>query len=578
MAIRFDYQVGAGLIGAYAAGQSAARQRKQKYAMDMWQQERQLQARQQEQMAGFKYRTAMGTGGQGLGAGGQGFGQQAGTWADPFAKAGTPEERVQINAQRQANARAERMGQPTPYPKAEPQPIPAQTRDEIQHKWALEAKEQARGEAVGDAEAAAQRAQDAEIENDIQAGKLELTPRAQAEIKKIDDGLIEAMTGGQLDEAGKSEAVQKANEKKGEIKRWGTQLAEDPNKGMLVADEDTGLLRPPAEGERATHRKGAPGQPPEMLPEEVERRTTEKEEKKAAAAAQADEQKRLDAAWEAEQTRFDELNKLYITELGKELTANTAAILKRLTDQIDDQSERKEKARTAAEAARGGQAGGPSGGTGGARPPATPGQAPGDTVVVDPATEDFKVPQRPDEAFSTLDENNQPIAPQAPESQQPEPFPLPPEPGPQQPGQSPAPLMADDPSNWPAPALAVQKIDSIPMSQWPSTGKATAQEMADKGWAYGTVLDSKGQPTKKRAWERAPQDRPKPTQRPTGGNAAPQQPGKDPLPAGMPPGTIRIDTYPPIYKLPPNATQAHVEALPSGTLFIGPDGKKRRKN
>lgn len=48
MAIRMSYQTGAGLMGAYAAGQAAAQRRSQKYILDRWEEERRRQQRLQE--------------------------------------------------------------------------------------------------------------------------------------------------------------------------------------------------------------------------------------------------------------------------------------------------------------------------------------------------------------------------------------------------------------------------------------------------------------------------------------------------------------------------------------------------
>lgn len=107
MGIRFVHQAGAGMIGAFAAGQAASKRRGQKYALDRMQQQQQHQNRMQERLAGSKYRGALGGGRRGGGmAGGMG-----GRWVDPVAASASPNVNVQRNAQYRAAARAGRLGQ-----------------------------------------------------------------------------------------------------------------------------------------------------------------------------------------------------------------------------------------------------------------------------------------------------------------------------------------------------------------------------------------------------------------------------------------------------------------------------------
>ena len=130
-------------MAAYSAGSNISQQRKKKQMLDMWQEERRAQQRR-----GNIYRSAMG----GRRAQQQ-LGQQQGTWVDPLQEAlsgaaakkaeyhpfGGGEEdtgnmAVQIKSQRQANARAQRMGKPLPYPQAEAHYEPPLTKEQIEKK------------------------------------------------------------------------------------------------------------------------------------------------------------------------------------------------------------------------------------------------------------------------------------------------------------------------------------------------------------------------------------------------------------------------------------------------------------
>ncbi len=141
MAIRIEHQPSGAAVGraAYTAARNKARQRQQKNALDMWQEERREQRRY-----GNIYRNAIG-GRRARQVGQQQ--QQVTGWKDPLQTAldadvsfGEEDTRsknaVQIKAQRKTNARALRMGKPIPFPEAEMQPIYAPTEAEIdQKKW-----------------------------------------------------------------------------------------------------------------------------------------------------------------------------------------------------------------------------------------------------------------------------------------------------------------------------------------------------------------------------------------------------------------------------------------------------------
>ncbi len=181
MAIRIEHQPSGAAVGmaAYATGRGRARQRQQKNALDMWQEERREQRR-----SGNIYRRAMGRSRtQQLGQ------QQQGTWEDPLALAvagaedakasgtdafgqpmpGMEDQRkssikkaVQIKAQRKANARALRMGKPIPFPEAEMQFTPAPTKEEVRRRQKLEDRDEGREYQEG--QAALKRKQSAEDE------------------------------------------------------------------------------------------------------------------------------------------------------------------------------------------------------------------------------------------------------------------------------------------------------------------------------------------------------------------------------------------------------------------------------
>ncbi len=169
MAIRVSHQPSGAAVGmaAYATGRGRARQRQQKNALDMWQEERREQRR-----SGNIYRNAIG----GRRARQVGQQQQQGTWTDPLALAvagaedatasgtdafGRPvpgmidqskssrKKAVQIKAQRKANARALRMGKPEPYPEAEMQFTPAPTKEEVRRQQKLDDRDENRKYAEG---------------------------------------------------------------------------------------------------------------------------------------------------------------------------------------------------------------------------------------------------------------------------------------------------------------------------------------------------------------------------------------------------------------------------------------------
>ncbi len=128
MAIRFEHQAGAGLIGAFAAGQAARSRRGQKYAMDMMMQNRRHQQVMQQRMAGAYGRYGLGRGRRGGGGAGGG-----GRLIDPLA-ADSPlalSDPVQHKAALQARGRKSRLGEP----------IPGQWQPQFTPQWKLDQEE-----------------------------------------------------------------------------------------------------------------------------------------------------------------------------------------------------------------------------------------------------------------------------------------------------------------------------------------------------------------------------------------------------------------------------------------------------
>lgn len=177
MAIRVLHQPAGSAVGAaaYMAGLGAGAERRRKYAMDMWQDERRLQARREDLEMGYKYRSALGGrrglprmagGGAVALAGGDGgalqvppemaaqqaAAQQANLLMTPAQRVaqrrediataksgpGTPEQRVLNRNQDEANARAMRQGRPLPYPHRVPVTAAPLTEAQQQRQWDLE--------------------------------------------------------------------------------------------------------------------------------------------------------------------------------------------------------------------------------------------------------------------------------------------------------------------------------------------------------------------------------------------------------------------------------------------------------
>ncbi len=303
MAIRILHQPSGAAVGAaaFAAGQGKARQRQQKYALDI--------ARDERRYSGSKYRLAAAGGAARQRLGQQGVAQQpAGTMVDQLDDPNlTPEQRRTIQSQRRRNAAARRAGGGDRFPDAEPQFKAARTKDQIRRAQELKDDERNRQFAMDDAkqkrdderrinerelgedqdkiDAAMQVARDAELENDRQAGKLTYSARAQTEIDKLDADLIEVRKDKGLDAAQKAEATEQINEQRREINRWGLETPEDPNKfGFNLED---GRLVPAEPGGRPADFTYVPGQDTAPQPTPFYQAQQEAETKQATDAAAA---------------------------------------------------------------------------------------------------------------------------------------------------------------------------------------------------------------------------------------------------------------------------------------------------
>lgn len=148
MAIRLVMPAPGAIYGAYVSGVGRARQRQQKYQLDLLRDRQIMRNRQAEQMQAFKYRSALQDqryGGR-LGTTRRSAAQipQGGTVIDPLQQAlegptgfytGDKANRanaVRIRAQRQANERAMRMGRAAPYPDANVRFDPGPTQEQIE--------------------------------------------------------------------------------------------------------------------------------------------------------------------------------------------------------------------------------------------------------------------------------------------------------------------------------------------------------------------------------------------------------------------------------------------------------------
>ena len=312
MAIRFKHQVGAGIIGAYASGVAKSQQRRQKYALDLLQQDRQHQMGMEERLAPAKYRAALG----GMGAGGGGAGALGGEWADPMAGALTPQAKVQMNAQRRANARARRMGRAIPHPEAEPQFTPGwkiaeqkksdaafiKRDQDIEDRLAGQAFKQ---DQAREAQAGRERLEgirrEFDVDEDIMAGlrksELELPEPTQEKLRKLDADRVEALKLGPEERA---EFEEQYIQKRRELLRLARpttapDVGEEYTKNLRYLDPSTGLPhKEPGEGRVPV--TIVDGQPVEIPALAAQRKAKEEQQKK-----EQEQQAKAEKAWVAQQ-------------------------------------------------------------------------------------------------------------------------------------------------------------------------------------------------------------------------------------------------------------------------------------
>jgi len=234
MAIRVLHQPAGSAVGAAAfmTGMGAAAERRRKYAMDMWRDERRLQARREDLEMGYKYRSALGGrrglprmagGGAVALAGGDGgalqvtpemaaqqaAAQQANLLRTPAQRVaqrrediatakngpGTPEQRVMNRAQDEANARAMRQGRPLPYPHRVPVTAAPLTEAQQQRQWDLEDARTKREQELAD--------RDERRQYDEQL----YSKRAKELLEKQDAAIAALMANPEFDDEQKNEAL-----------------------------------------------------------------------------------------------------------------------------------------------------------------------------------------------------------------------------------------------------------------------------------------------------------------------------------------------------------------------------------
>ena len=263
MGVRIEHQPSGMVVGmaSYVAGASQARERKKKQLLDLYQDERRLQPQR------LKYQAALGGTRARLAgrAGDDIVGRQI---ADPLAKAQESGDNTQvrmIQARRRRNDRARRQGKPVPYPDAEVGMTPGETRDQRDRRQKIEDLGEQRkytegiaekkrleeedinkrefGEALEVKRAAEQHARDMEIENDLQSGKLVLSPRAKTKIQQARDEYAAAEASGKFTPEQLDEDYQKTQERIRKLRLTGAQLPDAQSaidvasQSMVVWDE-----------------------------------------------------------------------------------------------------------------------------------------------------------------------------------------------------------------------------------------------------------------------------------------------------------------------------------------------------
>lgn len=300
MAIRFKHDVAAGMIGSYAAGQAAGQKRKQKYGMDLLEQNQ----RHQQRLDELAFRDGLGGLGRSSGRAGSRSGvggAMGGVWEDPLAGGASVEQRVRQRAQQRAAGRKYRLGigyQGDLLPK-------------FVSENELEARKEAEDRKIewGREDDIWKRNQEAELEKEKRRTSLDARKStADGLFTSIPDNIDQKLHAELTKEASQiADALQDPNVDWNDPKQAGpiearveafrdrlTNLPErDYNKGGLVFDTTTNRWRPAKEGERATHMDNGPNQEPvemQWVAQEREKTALETKTKEEAAKKAAEKE------------------------------------------------------------------------------------------------------------------------------------------------------------------------------------------------------------------------------------------------------------------------------------------------
>ena len=265
MPIRLEHKGSPGVAGlaGFAAGRGRARERQRKYAMDLQKEQQRLLARQQEQLQGFKYRTAL-----------EGARQQA-------------------MQQRQLQQQEFLAGQA-----------------EQKRTWETEDIGREQEFRAGQAELGRQHALDMQVEKGLQSGDLVLSPFAQQGIQQARDEYADAAASGKYTAEQLEELRQKAMDRIRNLKRVGASRPEAPSVGAEVSrtlgriDPKTGQFV--TGGAEPTHQAVDGKLVP--LPE-----TPQQERAAAETEKMAEEQEKLQAKYQEDMEKWNDLVREWAT-------------------------------------------------------------------------------------------------------------------------------------------------------------------------------------------------------------------------------------------------------------------------
>ena len=317
MGIRFDYQVGAGMIGAYAAGQQESRRRRQKYAFTAALQQQRLGA-VGTRYGGLGSRRAAGRGGA--------LGAQEGVWTDPLATTKseqgalanvretgiaapmeTRRELIRKRAAGRARDRKARLGKPIP-----PEWQPTFTSQDDIDQAKIDRKE---AEARGDTQRAARIKHLTPIPPEL----AKIAPELNRELVNKLAGIQRMVLGKEWDENDPEtqKALDDAIQEYEDLIENAPQA--DPNQGGYVWDDAVGW-RKTTQGEKPTHSWDGPGTQPQMTEEYAAERKQAEVDAKELAKQKLDAENEL-AAWQT--ARNAELLRRIRHWDGKEVAGET---------------------------------------------------------------------------------------------------------------------------------------------------------------------------------------------------------------------------------------------------------------